>query len=179
MGQPGEPPFTRGIHPQMFRSRPPQLRSYGGFETPKALNEYLKAQIAMGITAQSIAFDLPTQIGYDASDERAAGEIGNVGVSVSDVTDMVQIMDGIDITDPQIRMSMTINATGPLLALLYIAVARARGEKPALLNGTIRYFLLVEDHDDDMSSSIGLEDDARVVNFVAAELGRRDLLIEL
>jgi len=126
---PGEYPFTRGIHPTMYRSRPWTMRQYAGFSTARESNaryRYLLSQGQMGI---SVAFDLPTQLCMDADDPLAAGEVGKVGVSISTLEDMRELFEGIPLG--QISTSMTINAPAAVLLALYIAVAReqARGEQ--------------------------------------------------
>ena len=140
--RPGEHPFTRGIHPDMYRGRLWTMRQYAGFGTARESNaryRYLLGQGQMGI---SVAFDLPTQIGYDADHPLARGEVGKVGVSISSVEDMEMLLEGIPLD--RISTSMTINATAAVLLCLYIAVAEGRGIPSQALRGTVQNDILKE-----------------------------------
>ncbi len=139
---PGEPPYVRGIHPAMYRSRLWTMRQYAGFDTARATNERFRFLLAQGQTGLSVAFDLPTQMGYDSDHPRARGEVGRAGVAISCLADMDQLLDGLPLD--RVTTSMTINATAPLLLALYIAVADARGIPRAMLGGTIQNDVLKE-----------------------------------
>src|SRR6185503_15114386 len=110
---PGEPPFTRGIHPTMYRSRLWTMRQYAGFGTARQTNERFRDLLAHGQTGLSVAFDLPTQMGYDSDHTLARGEVGKVGVAISCLADMETLLDGLPLD--RVTTSMTINATAPLL----------------------------------------------------------------
>ncbi len=122
LGAPGAFPFTRGVYPEMYRSRLWTMRQYAGFSTAQASNERYHALLGAGARGLSVAFDLPTQIGYDPDDPIAEGEVGKVGVSVASIEDMRQLFDGIPLAD--VTTSMTINATAPIL----LRALRRRGE---------------------------------------------------
>ncbi|MBI2131675.1 MAG: methylmalonyl-CoA mutase [Candidatus Tectomicrobia bacterium] len=141
-GQPGEHPFTRGIHPDMYRGRLWTMRQYAGFGTARESNERYRYLLAHGQMGISVAFDLPTQIGYDADHPLARGEVGRVGVSISSVEDMEVLLEGIPLD--RISTSMTINATAAILLCLYIAVAERRGVPPRALRGTVQNDILKE-----------------------------------
>ena len=138
----GEYPFRSGIHQNMYKARPWTIRQYAGFGNPQEANERLKTLIETGATGISIAFDLPTQMGLDPDDELASAEVGKVGVSISCLDDMRQLLDGIDIS--KVSTSMTINATAPILLLMYQIVAEERGINLDLLQGTIQNDVLKE-----------------------------------
>ncbi|MEK6709882.1 MAG: methylmalonyl-CoA mutase family protein [Nitrospinota bacterium] len=141
-GEPGQYPFLRGIHPEMYRRRTWTMRQYAGFGTARESNaryRYLLAQGQMGI---SVAFDLPTQIGYDPGHPLAQGEVGRVGVSICSVEDMEVLLEGIPLD--RISTSMTINATAAVLLCLYIAVAEGRGIPAGALRGTVQNDILKE-----------------------------------
>lgn len=142
LGEPGAYPFTRGIHPRMYRDRLWTMRQYAGFATAEESNARYKYLIERGARGLSVAFDLPTQIGYDADDEMAEGEVGKVGVSISSLEDMERLFEGIDL-EP-ITTSMTINATAPILLCLYVAVAKRQGADLRKLGGTIQNDILKE-----------------------------------
>src|SRR5687768_13915859 len=125
LGDPGKPPYTRGVYPNMYRGRPWTIRPYSGFGTAQATNERFKYLLANGSTGLSCAFDLPTQIGYDSDHPRAEGEVGKVGVAIDSIEDMRQLLDGIPLD--KVTTSMTINATGAILLLLYELVAEEQG----------------------------------------------------
>ena len=142
LGAPGRFPFTRGVYETMYRERLWTMRQYAGFSTAEASNERYRALIAAGTTGLSVAFDLPTQIGYDADDPEAEGEVGKVGVSVCSIDDVRRLFDGIPLDT--VTTSMTINATAPVLLALYVAVAKEQGADLARLGGTIQNDILKE-----------------------------------
>ena len=142
LGTPGAFPFTRGVYPEMYRSRLWTMRQYAGFSTAEASNERYHALLNAGARGLSVAFDLPTQIGYDPDDPMAEGEVGKVGVSIASIADMRRLFDGIDLES--VTTSMTINATAPILLALYVAVAREQGADPRKLGGTIQNDILKE-----------------------------------
>ena len=139
---PGSPPFTRGIHPGMYRSRLWTMRQYAGFGTARQTNERFHYLLAQGQTGLSVAFDLPTQMGYDSDHELARGEVGKVGVAISCLADMEALLDGLPLD--RVTTSMTINATAPLLLAFTVAVADARGVSRAALGGTVQNDVLKE-----------------------------------
>ncbi len=139
---PGTPPYTRGIHPTMYRSRLWTMRQYAGFNTARETNERFHYLLAQGQTGLSVAFDLPTQMGYDSDHPRARGEVGKAGVAISCLADMETLLDRLPLD--RVTTSMTINATAPLLLAFYVAVADARGIARAKLGGTIQNDVLKE-----------------------------------
>ncbi|MBV6435695.1 MAG: methylmalonyl-CoA mutase family protein [Phototrophicaceae bacterium] len=139
---PGEFPFTRGIQPTMYRSRLWTMRQYAGFGSAEETNARYRFLLAQGQSGLSVAFDLPTQIGYDADDPIAAGEVGKVGVSISSIEDMDRLFDQIPLD--QVSTSMTINAPAAILLAMQIALARRRGIDPSKLRGTIQNDILKE-----------------------------------
>ncbi|MCZ6601685.1 MAG: methylmalonyl-CoA mutase family protein, partial [Planctomycetota bacterium] len=139
---PGVYPFTRGIQPSMYRSRFWTMRQYAGFGSPEATNERFRMLLEEGQTALSIAFDLPTQIGYDSDHALAHGEVGKVGVPINTLDDMDRLLEGIALD--RISISMTINTTAILLLALLIATARRRGVDPTELRGTVQNDILKE-----------------------------------
>ncbi|MEY4375168.1 MAG: hypothetical protein RL760_1335, partial [Candidatus Eisenbacteria bacterium] len=139
---PGEAPFTRGIHLGMYRSRLWTMRQYAGFGSAQQTNERFRYLLAQGQTGLSVAFDLPTQMGYDSDHALANGEVGRVGVAISCLADMEQLLDQLPLD--QVTTSMTINATAPLLLAFYVAVADARGTDRAKLGGTVQNDVLKE-----------------------------------
>ena len=139
---PGAPPFTRGVHPSMYRGRLWTMRQYAGFGDPAAANERFRDLLARGQTGLSVAFDLPTQMGYDADHAMARGEIGRAGVSIGAVDDHERLFAGIPLD--RASVSMTINATAAVLLALHVAVARRRGMVPARLRGTVQNDVLKE-----------------------------------
>ena len=141
-GLPGEPPFTRGIQPTMYRGRLWTMRQYAGFGTAEDTNSRFRSLLANGQTGLSVAFDLPTQMGYDPDDPRVAGEVGKVGVSIATVEDMERLFDAIPLES--VTTSMTINATAPILLALYIALGEKRGVPAARLGGTTQNDILKE-----------------------------------
>ncbi|MEX0945775.1 MAG: methylmalonyl-CoA mutase family protein, partial [Acidimicrobiia bacterium] len=122
IGRPGEYPFTRGPHPTMYRGRPWTMRQYAGFGTAESTNQRFRSLLDAGQTGLSVAFDLPTQMGLDADHPLAAGEVGRVGVAINTLDDMRRLFVGIPLD--RVSTSMTINATAPILLLLYELVAR-------------------------------------------------------
>lgn len=142
LGLPGEFPFTRGVQPTMYRGRFWTMRQYAGFGTAAETNERFRYLLEQGQTGLSVAFDLPTQMGYDADDPMAEGEVGRVGVSVCSVEDMKVLFDGIPLGE--VSTSMTINATAPLVMAMYLVVAEETGADPAKLRGTVQNDILKE-----------------------------------
>jgi len=125
LGFPGEYPFTRGVQPSMYRGRFWTMRQYAGFASAEESNRRYRYLLEQGQTGLSVAFDLPTQIGYDADDPIAAGEVGKVGVSISSLEDMETLFK--DIPLDKVSTSMTINAPAAILLAMYIAVAKRQG----------------------------------------------------
>jgi methylmalonyl-CoA mutase N-terminal domain/subunit len=142
LGLPGEFPFTRGVHPTMYRGRTWTMRQYAGFATARASNERYRALLAAGTTGLSVAFDLPTQMGYDSDDPAALGEVGKVGVAIDSLADMEILLADIDLS--QVTISMTINATASILLAMVLAVARRRGVAWEALGGTVQNDVLKE-----------------------------------
>jgi methylmalonyl-CoA mutase N-terminal domain/subunit len=142
IGTPGQFPYTRGVYPGMYRDRLWTMRQYAGFSTAEASNERYKLLLAAGARGLSVAFDLPTQIGYDSDDDMAEGEVGKVGVAIDSIEDMRRLFDGIPLET--VSTSMTINATAPILLALYVAVAKEQGADVRKLSGTIQNDILKE-----------------------------------
>ena len=142
LGFPGSYPYTRGIQPTMYRGRLWTMRQYAGFGTAEESNQRYKYLLSQGQTGLSVAFDLPTQIGYDADDPMVEGEVGKVGVSICALRDMETLFDGIPLE--QVTTSMTINATAAILLSLYVAVAKRQGADPAKIGGTTQHDILKE-----------------------------------
>jgi methylmalonyl-CoA mutase N-terminal domain/subunit len=142
IGRPGEYPFTRGPYPTMYRGRLWTMRQYAGFGTAEQTNRRFRDLLDAGQTGLSVAFDLPTQMGIDSDQPLAAGEVGKVGVAIDNLDDMRRLLDEIPLD--QVSTSMTINATAPILLLLYQLVAEERGIDPKTLNGTIQNDILKE-----------------------------------
>jgi methylmalonyl-CoA mutase N-terminal domain/subunit len=140
--EPGQFPYTRGIHPTMYRSRRWTMRQYAGFSSAEESNRRYRLLLQRGTTGLSVAFDLPTQLGMDSDDPRAFGEVGRVGVPISTLDDMRTLFDGID--QQTVTTSMTINAPASMLLLLYQIVAEERGEDARKLGGTIQNDILKE-----------------------------------
>lgn len=140
--RPGEFPFTRGIHPEMYRSRLWTMRQYSGFGTAAETNRRFRFLLDRGQTGLSCAFDLPTQMGFDADDAMAEGEVGKVGVSIGSIEDMRELLEGIPLEN--VTLSMTINATASVLLALVVAVAEERGVPAAKLGGTVQNDVLKE-----------------------------------
>lgn len=142
LGLPGEYPYTRGVQPTMYRSRFWTMRMYAGFATAEESNKRYRYLIANGGTGLSVAFDLPTQIGYDSDDVMAQGEIGKVGVAIDTLKDMEILFDQIDLS--KVSTSMTINGSASVLLAMYIAVAEKQGVPASALRGTIQNDILKE-----------------------------------
>lgn len=142
LGFPGEFPFTRGVYPTMYRSRLWTMRQYAGFGTAKESNTRYKFLIGQGQTGLSVAFDLPTQMGYDSDHTMARGEVGKVGVATSSLKDMEVLFSGISLD--KVSTSMTINSTAPILLAEYMAVAQQQGSQPTALRGTVQNDVLKE-----------------------------------
>jgi len=142
IGFPGEYPFTRGVQPTMYRARHWTMRQYSGFATAEESNARYKYLLGQGQTGLSVAFDLPTQIGYDSDHELALGEVGKVGVAIDTLADMEALLDGIPLD--KVSTSMTINAPAAVLLAMYVAVAEKQGVAPAALTGTIQNDILKE-----------------------------------
>jgi len=142
LGSPGEFPFTRGVHPTMYRGRVWTMRQYAGFGTAAETNRRYRYLLEHGQTGLSVAFDLPTQMGYDSDHPMAAGEVGRVGVAIDSLEDMRALFDGIPLE--RVSVSMTINATAPILLALYVALADERGVPRDLLAGTVQNDILKE-----------------------------------
>ena len=142
LGYPGEYPCTRGVHPNMYRGRLWTMRQYAGFGTPEETNKRFLWLLEQGQTGLSVAFDLPTQIGYDSDHALARGEVGRVGVAVDSLRDMESIFDNIPLD--KVSTSMTINATCNIILAMYIAVAKKQGVDPSQLQGTTQNDVLKE-----------------------------------
>ncbi|MGQ9855758.1 MAG: acyl-CoA mutase large subunit family protein [Fervidobacterium sp.] len=142
IGFPGEYPYTRGVQPTMYRARHWTMRQYAGFGTAEESNKRYKYLLQQGQTGLSVAFDLPTQIGYDSDDPMAEGEVGKVGVAIDSLEDMEILFDGIPLD--QVSTSMTINSTAMILLSMYIAVAEKQGVSQDKLSGTIQNDILKE-----------------------------------
>jgi methylmalonyl-CoA mutase N-terminal domain/subunit len=142
LGSPGEPPFTRGIYPTMYRGRLWTMRQYAGMATADETNHRFRYLLDQGQTGLSVAFDLPTQMGYDSDHPRAEGEVGKTGVAIDSVVDMERLFDQIPLD--RVSTSMTINATAAILLLLYELVAEEQGIDPIKLSGTVQNDLLKE-----------------------------------
>src|SRR6266516_2781792 len=142
LGYPGEFPFTRGVQPTMYRSRFWTMRQYAGFGTAEESNKRYHFLLSQGTTGLSVAFDLPTQMGYDADNPLSLGEVGKVGVSISSLEDMETLLNGLPLE--RISTSMTINATASILLSLYIAVAKKQGADIRKLSGTVQNDILKE-----------------------------------
>jgi methylmalonyl-CoA mutase N-terminal domain/subunit len=142
LGFPGEFPFTRGIQPTMYRGRLWTMRQYAGYATAEESNRRYRYLLEQGQTGLSVAFDLPTQLGYDADDPLASGEVGKVGVSISSLEDMQRLFHEIPLD--RVSSSMTINAPAAILLAMYIAIARKQGVDESKLRGTIQNDILKE-----------------------------------
>jgi methylmalonyl-CoA mutase, N-terminal domain len=142
LGRPGEPPFTRGVQPTMYRSRLWTMRQYAGFATAEETNRRFRYLLEQGQTGLSVAFDLPTQMGYDSDAPEAEGEVGRVGVPVASLADMEVLLDGIPLGE--VSTSMTINATAATLVALYVAAAEKQGVERGALSGTVQNDILKE-----------------------------------
>jgi methylmalonyl-CoA mutase N-terminal domain/subunit len=142
IGLPGQFPFTRGIQPDMYRGRPWTMRQYAGFADAAESNRRYRYLLSQGVSGLSVAFDLPTQIGYDSDHPLAAGEVGKVGVAIDSIEDMAALFDGIPLD--RVSTSMTINATAIILLALYVAVAKRQGVALHGLSGTVQNDILKE-----------------------------------
>lgn len=142
LGFPGEYPFTRGVQPTMYRGRFWTMRQYAGFATAAESNARYKFLLNQGQTGLSVAFDLPTQIGYDADDPMVLGEVGKVGVSIPSLDDMAVLLDGIPLD--KVSISMTINAPAAILLAMVIAIGKRQGVSPSQLRGTVQNDILKE-----------------------------------
>ena len=139
---PGEFPFTRGVYPTGYRGRLWTMRQYAGFGTAAESNARYRYLLEQGTSGLSVAFDLPTQIGYDSDHPMAAGEVGKVGVAIDSLHDMTALFDGVPLD--RVSTSMTINAPAAVLLALYVAVAKQQGVAPAKLRGTVQNDILKE-----------------------------------
>ncbi|MFQ5420205.1 MAG: methylmalonyl-CoA mutase [Anaerolineae bacterium] len=142
IGSPGQYPFTRGIHPEMYRKRPFTIRQYAGFGTPTETHERFLYLIKNGQTGLNVAFDLPTQTGLDSDDPRAAGEVGRVGMSIDTLADFEEVFEGIDLD--KITVSLTINGAAIVLVAMYFAMAQKTGFDLKNLRGTAQNDILKE-----------------------------------
>ena len=142
LGKPGEFPFTRGVHPTMYRSRFWTMRQYSGFGTSRETNRRFRYLLDQGVTGLSVAFDLPTQMGLDSDDPRATGEVGRTGVAIDTIDDLETLFDGIPLD--RVSVSMTINSTAAILLGLLVVLAERRGLDPASLSGTVQNDILKE-----------------------------------
>jgi methylmalonyl-CoA mutase N-terminal domain/subunit len=142
LGEPGEYPFTRGVYADMYRTRLWTMRQYAGYASADESNRRYRFLLEQGQSGLSVAFDLPTQIGYDADDAMALGEVGKVGVSISSLDDMRRLFDGIPLE--KVSTSMTINAPAAVLLAMYIAVGKYQGVESSLLRGTVQNDILKE-----------------------------------
>jgi len=142
LGYPGEPPYTRGIYPSMYRGRLWTMRQYAGFGSAAESNQRYRYLLDKGQSGLSVAFDLPTQIGMDSDHPLALGEVGKVGVAIDSLEDMETLFDGIPLE--KVSTSMTINSTAAILLCLYVAVAKKQGANLAKLSGTVQNDILKE-----------------------------------
>ncbi len=142
VGFPGQYPFTRGVYPTMYRGRLWTMRQYAGYASAEETNARYKFLLEQGQTGLSVAFDLPTQIGYDADDPMAAGEVGKVGVSISSLADMEALFSGIPLD--KVSTSMTINSPAAVLLAMYAALGKKQGVPSDQLRGTIQNDILKE-----------------------------------
>ena len=142
IGLPGQFPYTRGIQSTMYRGRPWTMRQYAGFGTPAESNRRYRYLLDHGVTGLSVAFDLPTQIGYDSDHPLARGEVGRVGVAIDSLEDMTALFTGIPLA--RVSTSMTINATALILLAMYVAAARRQDVETRLLSGTLQNDILKE-----------------------------------
>src|SRR5689334_5094216 len=142
LGNPGEFPYTRGIHESMYRGKLWTMRQFSGFATPEETNRRYHYLLAQGQTGLSVAFDLPTLMGYDADHMLSEGEVGKCGVAISSLEDMEALFQGIPLGD--VTVSMTINSPAAVLWAMYLAVAEQQGVEWARLSGTIQNDILKE-----------------------------------
>ncbi|MDB3868629.1 methylmalonyl-CoA mutase family protein [Candidatus Marinimicrobia bacterium] len=139
---PGQFPYTRGIHPNLYRGKLWTMRQFAGFGSPDETNKRFKFLLARGQTGLSVAFDMPTLMGYDADDSMSLGEVGHCGVSISSIKDMERLFDGINLAD--VSVSMTINGPAAIIFAFYVAVAENQGANISALNGTLQNDILKE-----------------------------------
>jgi methylmalonyl-CoA mutase N-terminal domain/subunit len=142
LGRPGEPPFTRGPYQSMYRERLWTMRQYSGYGSAEDTNQRFRYLLEQGQTALSVAFDLPTQLGYDSSHDLAGHEVGRVGVAIDTADDMADVFDGLPLAD--LSVNFTINATAPIMLAFYLVAAERRGVDPAGLAGTLQNDILKE-----------------------------------
>ena len=142
LGRPGEPPFTRGPYQSMYRERLWTMRQYSGFGSAEDTNQRYRYLLEQGQTALSVAFDLPTQLGYDSSHDLAGHEVGRVGVAIDTAQDMADLFDGLPLAE--LSVNFTINATAPIMLAFYLVAAEQRGVDPAGLAGTLQNDILKE-----------------------------------
>ncbi len=142
LGDPGQYPYTRGLYPDMYRKRPWTMRQYAGYSSAAESNRRYRYLLSQGTTGLSVAFDLPTQIGYDSDSPIARGEVGRVGVAIDSIEDMRRLFDGIPLD--RVTTSMTINATAAILLSLYLVVAEEQGAAWEKLGGTVQNDILKE-----------------------------------
>src|SRR5881396_2955319 len=142
IGKPGEFPYTRGIHPTMYRGRLWTMRMFAGYGSADDTNRRFKYLIAHGETGLSVAFDMPTLYGYDTDEPEAKGEFGTCGVAVSSLTDMRLLFDGIDVAE--VSTSMTINGPASVIWAMYLVAAKERGVPSSKLRGTLQNDILKE-----------------------------------
>lgn len=142
LGDPGAYPYTRGVYPTMYTEKPWTMRQYAGFSSAKETNERFKLLLQKGQTGLSVAFDLPTQMGYDSDHDMSAGEVGKVGVAVSTVADMAELFDGIPLEE--ISTSMTINASATVILAMYMKIAKNQGGDVSRISGTVQNDILKE-----------------------------------
>src|SRR6185369_2520916 len=142
LAEPGEFPYTRGVRKNMYRGKFWTMRQYAGFATAEESNKRYKYLLSQGTTGLSVAFDLPTQIGYDSDHQLAEGEVGKSGVAIDSLRDMAILFDGIELE--KVSTSMTINSTASILLAFYIALAKKQGADLKQISGTIQNDLLKE-----------------------------------
>ena len=142
LGVPGAPPYTRGIHPEMYRARLWTMRQFAGFGSAQDTNLRFRYLLAQGQTGLSVAFDLPTLMGYDSDDPLAEGEVGKCGVAVSSLADMEALFDGIPLAN--VTTSMTINSPAAIIWAMYLAVAERQGADWKMISGTLQNDILKE-----------------------------------
>ena len=142
IGEPGKPPYTRGIHPRMYRGKLWTMRQFAGYGSPEKTNARFRYLLQQGQTGLSAAFDLPTLMGYDADHPLAAGEVGKCGVSISSLADMEELFDGIPLNE--VTTSMTITSSAAILWAMYLVAAEKQGVGPAQVSGTIQNDILKE-----------------------------------
>ena len=142
LGQPGSFPFRRGIYPEMYRRRPWTMRQYAGYGTAQESNRRYRYLLEQGQTGLSVAFDLPTQIGYDSDHPLADGEVGKVGVAIDTLADMERLFEGIPLG--RVSTSMTINSTAAVILAMYVTAARRQGVEDQAISGTVQNDILKE-----------------------------------